>query len=132
MIRSPILWLTALWLGLLVHVDWHLARPLHHRLSFGLEAHWLLGVGAAFSVGWIVARRWPRSPARAAALIVALGVLMGQGLEPLGEVVTTGWDWEPLQNPQRWRAVGEFLAATVLSLPVALIVFTRRSRVFTP
>ena len=32
-----------------LHVDWHLARPLHHRLSLDWSHHWLI-TAAVFTI----------------------------------------------------------------------------------
>lgn len=87
MSRSPLMWLTALWIALLIHVDWHLGRPGHDHLSFGLPYHWLLALVTFVPLPWLLIRRWPDSFWQASVVVIALGVLLGQGLEPLGEVI---------------------------------------------
>ena len=38
--KSWVAWLTALWIGLAVHLDWHLGRPgLHEDRSYHLAYH---------------------------------------------------------------------------------------------
>lgn len=109
--RSRAVWLAALWIGLLIHVDWHLGRPVHHRLSYGLSYHWLLGLVAFVPVVWVIGRRWSHAFLRASLLTIGLGVVLGQGLEPLGEVLLLPAGWLPFTDPVRWRVFGEFLLA---------------------
>jgi hypothetical protein len=118
---------TGLVLGAVIHVDWHLARPgSHHELSFGLGWHWLLAAPAFLAV-YLVARRWrPERPLGAALKIVLIGVLAGQVLEPLGEVLLSGtWEWA--LHSHRWRAFGEFLAAGLATLLLLLILSQRKT-----
>ncbi|MEO8448320.1 MAG: hypothetical protein ABI647_00935 [Gemmatimonadota bacterium] len=98
MIRSPIAWLAAVWLAVAIHLDWHLGRPAHGHLSFGLPYHWVFGVVASVPVAWIAVTRWPERIGRAFALMLGLGVLLGHGLEPLGEVVLYRVGWQPFTN----------------------------------
>ncbi|MBC7788353.1 MAG: hypothetical protein H7Z74_00290 [Anaerolineae bacterium] len=65
-----------------IHLEWHLARPAHHRLSLGWSGHWLFAAAAFAFAGWIIARAWPQSSVRTALAIVALALLLAQGLEP--------------------------------------------------
>ena len=53
-----------------VHLEWHLARPAHHRLSLGWSEHWLFAAATFAIAGWIIVRAWPESPARTAFSIV--------------------------------------------------------------
>ena len=83
----------------------------------------------ALFVGWIIARRWPDHPWRQAALIVGMGVAIGQGLEPVLEVLLYegrfGYDAEP----DRWRAFAVCLAAGVAALALALVLCRPRANV---
>ncbi len=115
MVRSPVAWLAALWIGVLIHVDWHMGRPGHDHLSLGLPYHWLLAVVTFAPLPWIVLRRWPTSCPQASVLVVLLGVALGQGLEPLGEVIHFPVGWEPFTNPVRWRVFGEFIVTGIIT-----------------
>lgn len=115
MIKSPLALLAALWIGVAIHVDWHLGRPGHSHLSFGLSYHWLLAICTFVPLPWILIRRWPTSLAHVSILIIGLGVALGQGLEPLGEVIYFNVGAEPFTNPVRWRVFGEFMAAGILA-----------------
>lgn len=126
MIRSPTLWLTALWIGGLIHVDWHLGRPGHSHLSLGLPYHWLLAAVAFAPLPWLVVRRWPDSLTRASVIVLALGVFLGQGLEPLGEVVQYDIGLEPFTDAVRWRVFAEFLTAGLVAYVISAGVARRR------
>ena len=100
----------ALLLGLFIHLDWHLARHGHDGRSLGWDAHWLLAVPIFAFAAWRIARRWPPpdNPWRPAALSVALGILLGQVIEPLAEIIhyqaTLAEELEPARL-HRLRAV---------------------------
>lgn len=40
-----------------IHVDWHLARPHHHRLSMDWSQHWIFAAALFAIIGCIIARR---------------------------------------------------------------------------
>jgi hypothetical protein len=128
MIRSPHVWLSALWIGVLIHVDWHLGRPGHNHLSFGLAYHWLLGVITFAPIPWLLARRWPSVLKRASLVVIMLGVLLGQGVEPLGEVIHFHVGAEPFTNHFRWQVFAEFMTAGLLTYIVSASLALRQSR----
>lgn len=119
MMRSPLVWATAAWIAVLIHVDWHLGRPGPDRLSFAFPYHWLLAVVAFAPLPWLLARRWPTALARVSALVIALGVVLGQGIEPLGEIVHAHGAADPFANTVRWRVLAEFMTAGLLSFMAA-------------
>jgi len=120
LLRSGWMWIAALWLATMIHVDWHLGRSGHDHRSFDLAHHWLLAIPAFLAVGWLVWRKWPATAWRAAALIVLLGLLAGQGLEPLSETVLFGVGLEPFTSAERWRVLAEFMTAGLVTLLGAL------------
>ena len=65
-------------------------------------------------VPWFLLRRWPAAFVRASVLTIVLGMTLGQGLEPLNEVILYQVGVEPFTNPVRWRVFAEFLAAGIL------------------
>lgn len=79
--------LAALVLAAGIHTDWHLARPHHHRLSLAWREHWIFAIAVFAAVGWFVARTWPRTRWRDGAWTLALAILIGQGVEPVLEMV---------------------------------------------
>ena len=118
MLRSPLFWIAALWVGVMIHVDWHLGRPGHDHQSFDLSYHWLLALPTFIPVIWLVLRKWPTAAPSAGAVILLIGVLLGQGLEPLGETIHFDAGLEPFINPRRWRIFAEFLGAGVATIAV--------------
>ncbi len=125
MVRSPLTWLAAFWIGVLVHVDWHLGRGGHDHLSFGLGYHWLVAVVTFAPIPWVLARRWPTSFPQASAFVLLLGIALGQGLEPFGEVIYSPASWEPFTNPIRWRVFAEFSVAGILTYLASAVLAVR-------
>jgi hypothetical protein len=83
-------------------------------------------VAAFLPLGWVIARRWPDAVVRASLVVIGLGVALGQGLEPLGEVLAFPVGWEPFTNPVRWRVFLEFLLAGGIAYLVAAVVARAR------
>jgi hypothetical protein len=120
--------LLAVLLAVGIHVDYHLARPLHHRLSLDWQQHWVFAALLFAGVASLVARRWaPPERWRAGAWILVLGLLLAQVVEP---VLTLGFYERRLAyevEPELWTAFVECLAA---GLPVyALLLWRLRGRV---
>jgi hypothetical protein len=128
MIRSLTVWLAALWIALMIHLDWHLGRPGHDHLSFDFPYHWVVAVPTFAPLPWLMLRRWPASFVQSSVLAIVIGVLLGQGLEPLGEVVYFPIGNEPFANPVRWRVFGEFILAGVLTYIGSAVLARRRLR----
>jgi len=127
MIRSPLIWLSAVWIGALIHVDWHLGRPGHDHLSFGMPYHWLLAILTFAPLPWLLMRRWHKSPYAASVVAIALGILLGQGIEPLSEVILFQAGAEPFTNPVRWRVFGEFMAAGIATYLASTALVSKRT-----
>lgn len=110
--RLPALTLSVL-LAAALHIDWHLARPTHHRLSLGWPYHWLATALVFAVAGWIIARVWPGSRWRLGAVVFIAAILLAQGLEPMLEALIYegrfGYDVEPA----RWAAFGRAVAAAI-------------------
>lgn len=128
MLRSPLVWIAALWVGVMIHVDWHLGRSGHDHQSFNLSYHWLVAVPTFIPVVWLALRRWPTSAFPAGAVILLIGVMLGQGLEPLGETIHFNAGSEPFTNPQRWRIFAEFLGAGIITLVGGIMIARWRHR----
>ena len=124
-LKSPVAWIAALWVGVMIHVDWHLGRPGHGHRSFDLTYHWLAALPTAAPLALLALRRWPDSALSAGAVILGLGILLGQGLEPLGEVILFQEGWEPFTSPVRWRVFAEFIGAGLISLSAGVAVIGR-------
>ena len=98
-----------------VHLDWHFARPTHHRLSLGWNQHWLFAALAFGLVGWVVARTWPDRVWRRGGAIAALAILLAQGIEPMAEVALYLHRLGYPNDPGRWNA---FFVCLAVGLPV--------------
>ncbi len=59
-----------------LHVDWHLARPTHHRLSLGWSYHWLATALVFGLAGWLIARAWPASRWRLGAVVFVAAAML--------------------------------------------------------
>jgi hypothetical protein len=103
-----------------VHVDWHLARPTHHRLSLGWNQHWLFAALAFGLVGWVVARVWPAQAWRRGGLIAALALVLAQVIEPMAEVAVYLHRIGYPDEPARWTAFFVCLAAGLPAYGLAL------------
>jgi hypothetical protein len=117
----------ALALASAIHIDWHLARPAHHRLSLAWTHHWIFAVVVFALVGWLIARWWPRAPWRAAAGIVGLGVVLAQLVEPVLELAFYDGRFGYPSDPGRWTAFGICIAAGLPALIAALILCRPRA-----
>ena len=132
--RLPISLGLVLLLAVAIHADWHAARPAlhHHRLSFGLEQHWLLAVPVfALAAAW-VHRRWPGRLLAASAANLGLAAFGAQVLEPLGE---QAWYFHRLGLgvvPARWAAFLAFMAVGIAAYALTLAVLQRRATARNP
>jgi hypothetical protein len=101
-------------LAAIVHVDWHFARPTHHRLSLGWSQHWLFAALGFALVGWAVARTWPADAWRRGGMIAAVAVVLAQLIEPVAEVALYQHRFGYPDEPGRWTA---FLVCISAGLP---------------
>ena len=113
--RRVLFFTLVLVLAATVHIDWHLARPAHHRLSLGWDQHWLFAALAFGLVGWIVARSWPAEAWRLGGLIATLGIMLAQVVEPMAEVALYQHRIGYPDEPARWTA---FFVCLAVGLPV--------------
>src|SRR5947207_2023224 len=125
-IRSSLSLPLSLLLGTAIHVDWHLARHEHDGRSLGWDAHWLLAIPIFALAGWLIARRWPDNPWRPAALSVALGILLGQAIEPLGEIIHFQATLADELEPARLTAFALFTVTGLVTLGLTLLALRRR------
>jgi ketosteroid isomerase-like protein len=125
MLRTGSVWLGALWIGLLLHLDWHLGRPGHDHASFDMQHHWLLAIPAFVPIAWLALRNWPAHALRGALIITGLGVALGQVVEPLGESLLYRVGMEPFTNGVRWRIFAQFLGAGLVVLYFSLLWLRR-------
>ena len=113
-------------LGTAIHLDWHFARPTHHRLSLGLSWHWMLAIPVFAIAAYWVTRQNPRNPAKASALMVAVATLLGAVLEPAWEywIEHAPYDWA--FGPERtWGAVA-YVATGIASYALTYMLLKGR------
>ena len=91
-------------LAAMVHVDWHLARPLHHRLSLGLLYHWVITATVFGVVGCVLARFWPRHRWTLGATVFVAALVIAQGIEPMLEALIYDGRFGYEVEPERWAA----------------------------
>lgn len=108
--RLPALVLSLL-LATALHVDWHLARPAHHRLSLDWPYHWLATAFVFAVVGCLTARTWPNVRWRLGAWVFVAAVLLAQGIEPVLEVFVYEARLGYPDEPARWIVFGKTLLA---------------------
>lgn len=130
--RGSLSVLLALGLAVVVHADWHLARPAHghHRLSFGLPYHWVVAIPAFALAAWAVARLWPGRFAAASCWIVGTALVGAQLLEPLGEQIVYAHRLGMQIEPARWTAFWGCAAAGLAAyVATGFLLRGRRTRV---
>jgi len=112
-------------LWVIVHLDWHLARSHHHRLSMEWHQHWIVGLAAFAALVLFSAWKWPDGFVWAALLNGAIGLFVGHIGEAWLEAVQSH---EPFAvSAERWRAFYEFtLAGLAGFLLGTVMVFGRR------
>ena len=125
--RIPAVVLSLL-LAAVVHVDWHLARPLHHRLSLALPYHWLITATAFGVAGCLIARFWPAHRWALGWVVFVGALVIAQGIEPMLEALIydgrLGYEGEP----ERWAAFWRSTAAAAPVYAAALWLCARRPR----
>jgi hypothetical protein len=113
--------------GVIVHLDWHLGRPHHIPLSLAFPHHWIVGLITGFALGSHATRSNPSHATRWFVLVGGLGLVAGQVLEPIGEVLV--YDDVTLASVYpdvRWRLFGQFAIAFVVGGAAVLIAHQRR------
>jgi hypothetical protein len=105
---------TILLLAVAVHLDWHVGRAEHFRLSLGWPYHWLMGVPGVGLAAWYAARRWERLVVPFL-LNVGVALVLGQLIEPVLEALVYGDTLASVFPVDRWRIFVEFTAAGLLA-----------------
>jgi hypothetical protein len=118
--RRPISWPLVAALAIVVHADWHFARPHHYRLSLEWSSHWLFALVSFAIAGWYIAGKWPDHPWRASIWNVVLALVIAQGIEPVLEAVIDGRGIGYLVAPERWTAFWQCVGAGVPALALAV------------
>ena len=112
--RVPACVLSIVLAGVL-HLDWHLARPAHHRLSLDWSGHWLATGGLFAIVACVIARTWPETRWKLGGTVFVAAVILAQVVEPLLEVLLYEGRVGYAVEPERWAAFGRALAAASLA-----------------
>jgi hypothetical protein len=123
--RLPAVLLSVI-LAVVLHLDWHLARPVHHRLSLEWPHHWLATAAAFAIVGWIIARGWPRDRWQLGGAVYVAAVVLAQVVEPGLEVLVYEARLGYAVETERWAAFGRAMAAATPAYWGALWVCARR------
>lgn len=127
--RLLVSWWLVLLLAVVLHVDWHAGRPDHFRLSLAWPLHWVIGLVAGGALAFHARRAWPDRYAAAVLANGVVAVLLGQGIEPLLEVLFYGEPFAVVLPLERWRIFIEFAAAGFGgALAVALLTRRRAAR----
>src|SRR5262245_6495281 len=113
--------LVTLALASAMHLDWHLARPEHHRLSLGWSWHWLLAIPAFALTAWYAQRHWPGRGARAALGIIAVASILAAVIEPAWEFWIGGASWDWAFGPLRLTMFAQFLGVGLASFFLFLL-----------
>jgi hypothetical protein len=108
--RVPAMLLSVL-LAAVLHLDWHLARPAHHRLSLEWPGHWLATAAFFAIAGWIIARTWPGARWSLGAAVFVAAVILAQLVEPVLEILFYQGRLGYAGEPARWAAFGRAMAA---------------------
>ena len=107
-----------------IHIDWHLARPTHHRWSLGWPHHWIFAAMVFAIVGWLIARAVPNAPWRVAAAILGVAAVLAQVVEPVMEMIVYDGQLAYPSDPGRWTAFFVCMAAGIPAM-IATLVFCR-------
>ncbi|HEY0810334.1 MAG TPA: hypothetical protein VGD49_09240 [Longimicrobiales bacterium] len=110
-------------IALVVHIDWHIGRPVHTGHALGWSLHWVIAIPTfALMTQSILARAgW-----KTLAFVILQGLLVGQIVEPLGEVLIYRLTWSEVMPFDRWRIFCEFAIAGIATSCVTLALQFRR------
>jgi hypothetical protein len=124
--RHAVAALMSLLLAVVIHTDWHFARPEHHRLSLGLSWHWVLAAPVFAVVAWYVARTWRGRVLGASVWIVGGAVLLAGVLEPAFEYFIGNAPFKWAFGADRNGSLVAFVATGLVAyIGVLLLVLNR-------
>lgn len=126
--RSLVSWPLVLLPIVVIHADWHAARPLHHRWSLDLDWHWLLAVPVFVLAAAYLRRRSPGRLWEAAAANLLLASFGAQVIELLAEELYYEGRWVLMTDPLRWTVFAQFMAAGLLAFVATAAVLEARAR----
>ena len=98
-------------LAAVLHLDWHLARPEHHRFSFEWSYHWLPTALMFGVAGWMIARAWPLARWTLGGTVFVAAAVMAQVIEPALEVLFYQGRLGYVVEAERWAAFGRAMMA---------------------
>lgn len=98
-------------LATVLHIDWHVARPAHHRLSLEWPFHWVITALAFAVAGWWIGRQQTPAKWRIASIVFVVAVVLAQGVEPFMEVLIYQGRLGYPDDTGRWAAFGRAIAA---------------------
>lgn len=113
-------WPFVIVVALLVHVDWHFARPAHHRLSLEWSNHWVFALLSFGAAGRYAAYRWRGLGWDAPVINLGIALLLAQGVEPVLESLYYDHRLAYAVDAERWQA---FLLAMAAGIPAFLVMY---------
>ncbi len=127
-IRSLISWWLVIAIAVMLHLDWHIARPHSMHFSGASEHHWILGLVTLAAAAWFIVRKWPDARWSAAAVNLGLAILLAQIVEPIVYGLIFNYGSPSINPPFFWQAFGEFLVGGIFAF-VAIMFFYKKGRI---
>jgi hypothetical protein len=115
-------------LAIVMHLDWHAARPAVHHLSLGWRWHWLLAVPTFALTAWYVKRSWPDRLFDASLTIILTASLLAAIVEPAWEYWIDGASFNWAFGPLRIGAFAAFLLTGIVT-QTGVLLLTRKADV---
>ncbi|HJU42392.1 MAG TPA: aminopeptidase [Vicinamibacterales bacterium] len=109
-----------------MHLDWHFARPAHHRLSLEWAQHWLFAIPVFMFTGWYVCRFWPARVWQASVAVIGAGAIIAQVIEPLYELLIDGASFEWAFGASRQAAFASFATVGIVTHALTVLFLRRR------
>jgi len=104
----------------LIHVDWHFARPAHHRLSLEWANHWIFALLFFGAAGRYAAYRWHGRGLSAPLINLGAALILAQGVEPLLESAYYGHRFGYEVESARWHA---FFVTMAAGIPAFVVMY---------
>jgi hypothetical protein len=114
-------------LAAVLHLDWHVARPTHHRLSLDWSYHWIVTALLFAAIAWFIARKWPQRAWALGAWVFVAAVIIAQGVEPVLESAFYDGQLAYDVEPERWTTFLRSMAAATPMYWGTLWLATRRT-----
>lgn len=104
----------------MLHLDWHLARPAHHRLSLDWQYHWIATALVFGYAGYDIARRWPAMKWKVGTIVFLSAIFLAQFVEPVLEAAFYDHRLGYEGSPERWAVFFRATAASTVTYWAAL------------